>query len=148
MLTMPVNDYVSHILDVMKENIARARSGDMKEFTFPYYSLLMHLILYRNVGYISPDFIEQNSDMYGAMPVQLWTRVWDSSFHSSDSISFFNNFNSVIMKMLDPGYFKAPEILKSLLRPSLLPEGKRLDHNWGDIFLFPTFSVMRVYGFP
>ena len=50
--------------------------------------------------------------------------------------------------MLDPGYFRAPEILKCLLRPSLLPEGKRLDHNWGDIFLFPTFSVMRVYGFP
>ena len=47
-----------------------------------------------------------------------------------------------------PMYFRAPEILKCLLRPSLLLEGKRIDHNWGDIFLFPTFSLMRVYGCP
>ena len=52
------------------------------------------------------------------------------------------------MKMLDPGYFTAPEILKILLIPTLLLESKRLDHNWGDIFLFPTFSLMRVYGCP
>ena len=50
--------------------------------------------------------------------------------------------------MLDPGYFRALKILKCLLRPSLLPKGKKLDHNWGDIFLFPTFSLMRLYGFP
>ena len=82
-------DYVSHILDIMKENIAWARSGDMREFTFPYYSLLMHLILYRNVGYISPDFIEQTSNLDGAFSVQLWTQVWDSSYHLFDSVSFF-----------------------------------------------------------
>ena len=62
-------DYVGYILDIMKENIARARSGDMREFTFPYYSLLMHLILYRNVGYISPDFIDQTFDLNGALPI-------------------------------------------------------------------------------
>ena len=38
-------DYVSHILNIMKENIARAQTGNMRDFTFPYYSLLMHLIL-------------------------------------------------------------------------------------------------------
>ena len=52
------------------------------------------------------------------------------------------------MKMLDTGYFRAPKILKCLLRLALLHEGKRLDHNWGDIFLFPAFSLMRVYGCP
>ncbi len=50
--------------------------------------------------------------------------------------------------MLDQGYFRAPKNLKYVLRPSLLPNGKKLDHNWGDIFLFPTFSLMRVYGCP
>lgn len=52
------------------------------------------------------------------------------------------------MRMLDPSYFRAPKIFKSLLRPALLPEGKILDHNWGDIFSFPIVSLMRVYGCP
>ena len=51
-------DYVNHILDVMKENIARAQAKNLKDFTFPHYSLLMHLILYKNIGYISSDFID------------------------------------------------------------------------------------------
>lgn len=51
------------------------------------------------------------------------------------------------MKMLDPSFFRAPKILNSLLRPTLLPKNKKLDHNWGDIFLFPTFFIMRVYAF-
>ena len=53
-----------------------------------------------------------------------------------------------MMKMLDLGYFRAPKILKILLRLALLLKSKRLGHNWGDIFLFPTFSLMRVYGCP
>ena len=63
------HDYVSHILDVMKDNIAKARFGEMREFTFPYYSLLMHLILYKNMGYISSNFIDQTSDLNGDLPM-------------------------------------------------------------------------------
>ena len=63
-------------------------------------------------------------------------------------MSFFNNFSAIIMDMLDARYFRAPKILKGLLRPALLPEGKKLDHKWGDIFLFPTFCLMRGYGCP
>ena len=62
-------EYVSHILDIMKNNISRERSREMREFTFPYYSLLMHLILYRNVEYISSDFIDQTFDLDGAFPM-------------------------------------------------------------------------------
>ena len=53
----------------MKDNIARARFGEMREFTFSYYSLLMHLILYKNMGYISSDFIDQTSDVNGDLPM-------------------------------------------------------------------------------
>ena len=62
-------EYVSYIVDIMKENIARAQTGDMKNFNFPYYSLLMHLILYKNVGYISLDFMDQTLDLEGELPV-------------------------------------------------------------------------------
>ena len=81
-------DYVSYILDIMRENIARAQTGDMRNFIFPYYSMLMHLILYKNVGYISPDFIDQTSELEGTFPVQLWTWVWDNNYHFSDAVSF------------------------------------------------------------
>ena len=79
----------------MRENIARAQTGNMREFRFPYYSLLMHLILYKNVGYISPDFIDQTSDLEGELHVQLWTWVWDSNYHFSDVVSF-----SIILVLL------------------------------------------------
>ena len=120
----------------------------MGNFKFHHYSLLMHLILCKNVGYISPNFIDQTSNANGELPVQLLTYLWDSSYHYSDFVSFFNNFISIIMKMLDPSYFKALEKLKSILRLALLPESKRLYHNWKDILLVPSFSLMRVYGFP
>ena len=77
--------------------------------------------------------------------MQLWIQVWDSTYHFYDSVSFFNNFSVVIMRMLDQRYFRALDILKGLLRLAMLPKGKRLDHNWGDIFLFRTFFLMRVY---
>ncbi len=121
---------------------------ELKYFTFHHYSLLMHLILYKNVGYIRSNFIDHASDANQVLPIQKWTQVWDGNYHFFDSSSFFNNFSVVIIKMLDLGYFMEPKILKSLLRFSLLPKNKILDHNWGDIFLFSTFSLMRIYGCP
>ena len=90
----------------------------------------MHLILYKNVGYINPYFIDHTFDANAELPIQLWTCIWDSSNHYFDCVSFFNNFSTIMMKMLDPGYFRALKVLKSLLRPTLLPKNKRLDHNW------------------
>ena len=64
-------DYVEHILEVMKENIALAQNREIKDFKFHHYSLLMHLILYKNVGYISPNFIDHTSNANGELAVQL-----------------------------------------------------------------------------
>lgn len=58
-------DYVKYILEKMKENTKLAQNGEMKNFFFPHYSFLMHLILYRNVGYFSSDFINHTSDANG-----------------------------------------------------------------------------------
>ena len=66
-------DYVKYILEVMKENIALAQTGDMKDFKFYHYSLLMHLILYKNARYISPDYIDHTSNENEEFLVQLWT---------------------------------------------------------------------------
>ena len=52
------------------------------------------------------------------------------------------------MRMLDHTFFRAPSILKTFLRPYFLDEKLKLDHNWGDIFLFKESSLMRVYACP
>ena len=70
-------DYVGFIMDSMHHQIVNAKKGEMKNFKFYHYSLLMHLILYKNIGYISQDFFDQTSDEFGELPVQLWTRIWD-----------------------------------------------------------------------
>ena len=68
-------DYVGHILEKMQENIMNAKNGELGNFKFHLYSLIMHLILYKNICYISKDFINQTSDEFGELPIQLWTRV-------------------------------------------------------------------------
>ena len=95
----------------------------------------MHLILYHNIGYISPDFIDQTSDEFGELPVQLWNHIWDKNLFYSNVVMFFNSFTTVIMRQLDDTLFRAPNILKTFLRPLFLEEKTKLDHNWGSIFL-------------
>ena len=52
------------------------------------------------------------------------------------------------MRMLDHTFFRAPSILRTLLRPLILDDKLKLDHNWGDIFSFKESSLMRVYACP
>ena len=65
-------DYFKFILPKMKENIKLAQNGEMKNFYFLYYSVLMHLILYNNMGYFSLDFIDHTSHDNRELPIQLW----------------------------------------------------------------------------
>ena len=64
-------DYVAFIINNMHKYICDAKKGVMNDLKFHHYSLLMHLILYYNIGYISGDFIDQTFDEYGELPMQL-----------------------------------------------------------------------------
>ena len=81
-------DYVGFIIESMHHQIMNAKKGEMKDFKFHHYSLLMYLILYKNIGYISQDFVDQTSNEFGELPVQLWTQIWDKNFHYSNAIVF------------------------------------------------------------
>ena len=52
------------------------------------------------------------------------------------------------MRMVDHTFFRAPSVLKTLLRPSFLNEKMKLDYNWGDIYFFKECTLMRVYACP
>ncbi len=68
-------DCVECILEKMKDNIGLAQNGEIGSFKFHHYSLLMHLILYKNIGYVSQDFIDDTSNVNGDFFIQLWTWV-------------------------------------------------------------------------
>ena len=53
----------------MHLQIMIAKKGELGNFKFRHYSLLMHLILYKNIGYISQDFINQTSKKFGELPI-------------------------------------------------------------------------------
>lgn len=40
---------------------------------------------------------------------------------------------------------RLPNFLRKILRPTWLKDNFKLDHNWGNAFLFQNVSVMRVY---
>lgn len=80
--------------------------------------------------------------------MQLWTLIWDNKFHYLTAIVFFNLFSSMITRMVDHTFFRALDVLKILLRSSFLDEKMKLDHNWGDIFLFKECILMRFYACP
>ena len=47
-----------NIINVMYNEIFVSQKGEMGNFKFCHYSLLMYIILYKNIGHINPDFIE------------------------------------------------------------------------------------------
>ena len=46
----------------MHEEIEATQKGDMGNFKFFHYSLLMHIILFKNIGYIGLEFIKATKE--------------------------------------------------------------------------------------
>lgn len=67
-------DYVGYIIDNMHQQIINAKKGELGNFKFHHYSLLMHLILYKNIGYLSQDFIDQTSNEFGVQRGNILAR--------------------------------------------------------------------------
>lgn len=55
---------MSFIIDSKHNQLVNAKKGELKNFKFHHYSLLMPLILFYNIGYVIPDFIDQTSDEF------------------------------------------------------------------------------------
>lgn len=51
--------------------------------------------------------------------------------------------------MLDSNLERVPQDVRKLLKPSRCYDGDcKLEHDWGDLFLFENFAIMRVYACP
>ena len=64
-------DFVTHIINVMHNEIIASQKGEMRNFKFHHYSISTHIILYKNIGHINFDFIEGTKENGESFPVQL-----------------------------------------------------------------------------
>ena len=69
-------DFGTFIDDSIHQKMVTAQQGDLGNFKFLHYSLLMHLILFYNVCHVDSSFIEALDNFREAFLVQRWTRLW------------------------------------------------------------------------
>lgn len=62
-------DFITHIINKIHNEMVCAQVGELKNFKFLHYSLLMHLILHQNIGHISPTFIEEMKEFREMVPI-------------------------------------------------------------------------------
>ena len=81
-----------------------------------------------------------------ALPVQLWTAIWDNRFASSSFIHFEEYFVKTLYKLYKyPCNYSLTDEIKRFLRPKDF--NGPIDHNWGDWYCLEGATMIRVYGF-
>ena len=68
-------DFVKYIITKMHDEIVVAQERRLENFKFFHYSMLMHLILFRNVDLFDQSFFECIEEWGERLSVQRWIRV-------------------------------------------------------------------------
>lgn len=55
-------DFVEYIIDSIHKEITATQQGELKDFKFHHYSLIMHLILFKNVDIFDQSFFESTQE--------------------------------------------------------------------------------------
>ena len=141
-----VYDYASFLAERMHEGLLNLFVGDTS-VPFFWYSLLMHMFLYENVGFFS-EKMELRQEVNGErLPVQAWSA--DMSYNKRDAsyVQFDNCFASRLRARLMVNMPRIPEDLHDFLQPKARRLELKVCHNWGDIIPYPVSTILRVYGF-
>ena len=69
-------DYVTYIIDKIHEEIIAAQKGQLENSRFPHYSMIMYLIMLKNVDVFDQIFFESTEEWGEILLVQRWTRLW------------------------------------------------------------------------
>ena len=123
------------------------QQGDLGKFKFLHYSLLMHLILFYNVGHVDSSFIEALDNFREAFPVQRWIRLWKRFYSFSNSLSVYNDFVATIHKMLGSKLERLLRLIRKIVRPTMCSDDEGpIDHDWGSPFLSGNYTMIRIFG--
>ena len=91
-------DFVDHIIEGIYKEITATQQEDLENFTFHYYSLLIHLILFKNLDIFDQSFFDSTQEWGEILPIHKWTRVWQMFYPYSNVISFYNDFVYLVLK--------------------------------------------------
>lgn len=68
-------DFMEYFIDRIHEEIIVVQQGKLENFKFHHYSLIMHLIMFKNVDMFDQSFFESTQEWGERLPVQRWKRV-------------------------------------------------------------------------
>lgn len=126
-----------------------AQQGELKDFKFHHYSLIMHLILSKNSDIFDQNFFESTQEWGERFLVQRWTWVWQMYYPYSNVISFYNDFFHRVLKTIGCIIERVPRNVRNVVRPKLhFDARKQLTHDWVSIFLFEEYTIIRIFGCP
>lgn len=119
----------------------------MASAKFYWYSLIMHMFLYRNVDYFKGTMNLKRKIDNKEIPVQLWSTdmFWDRQ--EASFLRFDNSFSSKLRKRLTVNPPRIPKELHDFVRPKERLPLVTIEHNWGDFISHPISTLIRIYGF-
>ena len=67
----------------------------------------------------------------------------------SNVISFYNDFVYPVLKMIGLLVERIPRSVRKVVKHKMCYDvGKKLTHDWGSVFLFEEYTIIRIFGFP
>ena len=135
---------------MIHNEVVGAQIGEMKNFNFHQYSILMHLILFYNKEHVGFQFLEATDEFEVPLPIQIWSRCWNHFFPYSNSILFYNEFVCPIMMKLGVVVERVPRSIRKLLKPRKFHDDnlKPLEHDWRSLFLLEKATIIRISSCP
>lgn len=139
-------DYASFIADAIHGGLIGIKNGKVDR-PFGWYSLLMHLFLFKGGDYFASglDLVKEKEGE--KMPVQLWSNVLSWDREDASFLKFDKYFASKIRTLLCSNNPRVPKVLLEFIRPKEFAENIKIVHNWGDMYLYLVSMVFRVFGF-
>ena len=110
-------DFVTHMKDMIHNEIVGAQAGELRNFKFHEYSFLMHLILFYNKEHVGHYLLEAIEEFRVQLLVQLWTWFWHYFYPFSNFLFFYNDFSCPIMKRLGAIVERVPRTIRKMLKP-------------------------------
>lgn len=140
-------DFGTFIANSIHQEMVTTQRGDLGNFKFLHYSLLMHLVLFYNMGHVDSIFIKALDNFGEALPIQRWTRLWQRFYSFSNSLSLYNDFVATIHRMLGSKLERLPRLIRKIFIPTMCSDDELpIDHDRGSAFLLQNCTVIIIFG--
>lgn len=140
-----IYNFVPYVVDKIHEGLINLKKGGKNHFY--WYSLLMHMFLFKDVDYFGQFMTLNRVVDGGSMPVQAWSTIMSKDWVAASYLLFDNCFASRLKTRLTINPPTIPKQFLDFLRPKERIPKLNIEHNWGDVIPYSVRTVLRVYGY-